>query len=378
MRELEHLAALVACDTRNPPRALDPTSRIFAELRARLDAIGGFDVRVIDHGAGCVSLYAVRGRPRLLFNVHLDTVPASPSWSRDPFTLEVTSDRAIGLGAADIKGAAACLLTAAERSPADLALLLTSDEEAGGSRCVAEFVRGLAATPHVPDEPPYEAVIVGEPTSCRALTAHRGYASAVAGFRGTAGHSSDIRALADSAVHEAIRWGSAALAHAQAEEARVVGGLRGVRLNLGVIEGGSKDNVIADRCEVRFTVRSRPGESAESILAALQQLAPNPARAAWRTTHLGAPLPPPGAAAALTDAVEALRLRLGVEAAPPADFWTEAPLFMGAVTPDLALPAIVFGPGDIAQAHTADEWVALDQLARATAAYLRLLDGLPQ
>ncbi len=97
-------------DTRNPPRAIG-TDGIFDYLCEQLP---GFRIELTDHGAGAVSLLAVRGETTRVFNVHLDTVPSSPAWTADPLRLRVTDDRAIGLGACDIKGAAACLLAAAE------------------------------------------------------------------------------------------------------------------------------------------------------------------------------------------------------------------------------------------------------------------------
>ncbi|HEY9143419.1 MAG TPA: M20/M25/M40 family metallo-hydrolase, partial [Arenimonas sp.] len=118
---LKHLEALVGFDTRNPPRAIG-TGGIFDYLRAQLP---GFDVRVTDHGAGAVSMLAVRGSPKRVFNVHLDTVPSSPDWSADPHTLRVTSDKAIGLGACDIKGAAAGLVAAANATKGDAAFLFS-------------------------------------------------------------------------------------------------------------------------------------------------------------------------------------------------------------------------------------------------------------
>src|SRR5580765_2201515 len=127
---IEHLRALVAFDTRNPPRTIG-TGGIFDYLRAHLS---GFACDVTDHGAGAISLFAVRGKPKILFNVHLDTVPDSPHWSASPFELRVAQDRAIGLGACDIKGAAAALLTAASMSQGDAAFLFTTDEEANDAR----------------------------------------------------------------------------------------------------------------------------------------------------------------------------------------------------------------------------------------------------
>ncbi|HJU09178.1 MAG TPA: M20/M25/M40 family metallo-hydrolase, partial [Rhodanobacteraceae bacterium] len=107
---LDHLRVLVGYDTRNPPRAIGREG-LFDYLRAQLH---GFDCELADHGAGAISLLATRGQPRLLFNVHMDTVPDSPHWSGNPFELRVRDGRAIGLGACDIKGAAAALLAVAE------------------------------------------------------------------------------------------------------------------------------------------------------------------------------------------------------------------------------------------------------------------------
>ncbi|HPG95711.1 MAG TPA: M20/M25/M40 family metallo-hydrolase, partial [Dokdonella sp.] len=119
---LTHLRSLVAFDTRNPPRAIS-TAGIFDYLSRNLP---GFEIDVADHGAGAVSLYARRGKPGILFNVHLDTVPDSPHWSANPFELRVVDDRAIGLGACDIKGAAAALLAAANTVQGDAAFLFSS------------------------------------------------------------------------------------------------------------------------------------------------------------------------------------------------------------------------------------------------------------
>lgn len=108
---LNHLEQLVSFDTRNPPRAIG-TDGIFSYVTAHLP---GFHLETTDHGAGAVSLYAVRGAPKILFNVHLDTVPDSPAWSADPHVMRRTADRVIGLGVCDIKGAAAALLAAVRR-----------------------------------------------------------------------------------------------------------------------------------------------------------------------------------------------------------------------------------------------------------------------
>src|SRR5688572_2250736 len=132
-----HLEALASFDTRNPPRAIT-AGGIFDYIRAQLP---DFAVEVVDHGAGAVSLFAVRGDPTRVFNVHLDTVPSSPAWTADPLKLRVTEERAIGLGACDIKGAAAGLVAAANATKGDAAFLFTSDEEEIGRASCRESGR---------------------------------------------------------------------------------------------------------------------------------------------------------------------------------------------------------------------------------------------
>ena len=89
---LQHLESLVSFDTRNPPRLIG-SGGIFDYIRAQLP---GYRCEVTDHGDGAVSLLAVRGTPRRVFNVHLDTVPSSEAWDTDPLRLRVTQgDRVI-------------------------------------------------------------------------------------------------------------------------------------------------------------------------------------------------------------------------------------------------------------------------------------------
>lgn len=344
---LRHLETLVAFDTRNPPRAID-TGGIFAWLSQTLSA-AGFGIEITDHGAGSVSLHAVRGRPELLFNVHLDTVPDSPHWTSDPFRLRVDGQRAIGLGACDIKGAAAALVAAAQACEGDAAFLFTSDEEADDARGIAAFL----ARPM-----PYRAVLVAEPTGCRAVLAHRGISSMRLRFAGRAGHASGEQGPADSAVHQALTWGRQALDLAESRRHLRFGGLTGLRFNIGRIEGGIKGNVIAPDCQLRVGMRPLPADDIDTLLARLAALAQPPA-AEFTETFRGPPLPAGDLATAEERRLAARDLAdgLGLPIGNAVDFWTEASLFSRA-----GHIALVFGPGDIAQAHAAEEWVALEQL----------------
>ena len=352
---LDHLRALVACDTRNPPRALG-TGGIFDYLRAHLP---GFACEVVDHGAGAVSLFAVRGTPKILFNVHLDTVPDSPHWTANPFELRVSDDRAIGLGACDIKGAAAALLTAAAHTAGAAAFLFTSDEEANDARCIAAFLARKAR---------FAGVIVAEPTRGEAVLAHRGISSVLMRFVGRAGHASGSTDA--SALHQAMRWGAKALDYMESQSHQRFGGLTGLRLNIGRVEGGIKANMIAPTAEVRFGFRPLPSMDTDALLAAFRDHAGSVAE--FTETFRGPPLPAGDIAQAESKRLAARDLadELGIPIGDAVDFWTEAALFSAA-----GYTTFVCGPGAIAQAHSADEFVELSQLQQITETYLRIISN---
>ena len=346
-KTLEHLSALVAFDTRNPPRAIG-TGGIFDYICAQLPE---FTLTVTDYGAGAVSLHAVRGTPRLLFNVHLDTVPDSPHWSADPQVLRVSEGHAVGLGACDIKGAAAALLAVAQASSGPLALLFSSDEEANDARCIEGFLDQAESHSN------YQAIIVAEPTRGEAVLAHRGIHSVLMRFTGQAGHASSEQQASDSALHQAMRWGSAALDFVERQSHHRFGGLTGLRFNIGRVEGGIKANMIAPTAEVRFGFRPLPSMSREDLLEQFRRLG---AATHFEETFRGQALPAGDIARAEACRLAARDLAdaLGIPVGNAVDFWTEAALFSQA-----GYISFVYGPGDIAQAHSVDEWVALDQLA---------------
>lgn len=354
---LDHLQALVSYDTRNPPRAIT-TGGIFDYLREQLP---DFNVEVIDHGAGAVSFYAVRGTPKYLFNVHLDTVPDSPHWSADPHVMRRLDDRVVGLGVCDIKGAAAALVAAAQVSRGDAAFLFSSDEEANDPRCIAAFLaRNI----------PYDAVLVAEPTMSEAVLAHRGISSVLMQFAGRAGHASGKQDPSASALHQAMRFGGRALDHVDALAHERFGGLTGLRFNIGRVEGGIKANMIAPAAELRFGFRPLPSMDIDALLATFAGFA-QPEAAHFEETFRGPSLPSGDIARAeerrlaARDIADALNLPIG----NAVDFWTEASLFSAA-----GYTTMVYGPGDIAQAHTADEFVTHQQLERYAESVLRIIE----
>lgn len=351
---VRHLEALVACDTQNPPRKIDGDSPIMAYCR---DAVGdGFEVEVVDHGSGHVTFYAHRGQPTVLFNVHLDTVPTGPGWDADPLKLEVRDERAFGRGVCDIKGAAACLLAIADSRPDHMAVLFTTDEEGTQGRCVRAFCESG-------EFDGYRQAVIAEPTGCEAILGHRGFLSVEGLFHGVPGHSSEARALQDNAVHQLSRWAGAALelaaqSNPSATESETC-------LNIGHVQGGTANNVIAGEALVSWSARLQPGSSNLAFIDEIKACVPEGARVDWKVLHDGEPLPAKGQS---DQEAREFAQRHGLHLAQPVDFWTEASIFS-----EFGRPALVLGPGHIAQAHIANEWVELAQLVRACEFYSQII-----
>ena len=346
---LQHLKALVACDTSNPPRKINQSGLI--EYLSSLDCLAP---QITDLGEGSMNILLAKGSPKYLINVHLDTVPAGDGWKSNPYDLMINDGRAIGLGACDIKGAAACLLTLVEKGLKNYAILFSTDEEAGQSTCIKEYIK---------TQQTFEGVIVAEPTQNKAVTCHRGILTGTQEFFGLAGHSSEQRAMADNAIHKLTRWSDAALKVAESYDSKSFEGLQGIAFNLGLVEGGIKPNIIADHAQVKFGMRPLPGQSFDGLLSEFNtQTVENNAKF---TAGFVAPALP---ASGDVSEAELFADELGLTLSPPVNFWTEASLFSEA-----GYRAIVYGPGNIADAHQPNESVDLGELNQALIDFKKII-----
>ncbi len=167
-----------------------------------------------------------------------------------------------------------------------------------------------------------------------------------------------------------MRAFSASLEFAGSQAHLRFGGLTGLRFNVGRVEGGIKANMIAPHVELRFGFRPLPSQDIGALHAQFRGLAGTVEGIVYEETFRGPSLPSGDVASAEARRLAARDLadELDFPVGNAVDFWTEASLFSRA-----GLVALVFGPGDIAQAHTADEWVSLDQLQKAAMHYLRIL-----
>lgn len=366
---VERARALVAVDTQNPPGrerdAIGACRRMLAPLGARFEEF--------EPEPGRASLLATVGtgdRPVLIVNGHLDVVPVHRAgWTRDPFAGELEGGRLYGRGTADMKGgiaaaveALAALRRAGRRPACDVVFHLVADEERGGARGTGALV--AAGRVHG------DACLVPEPTGLALCVAERGLFTATITVHGRPAHGSQP-SDGVSAVEKAAR---VVLALHDAdfgdEEHELLGR---PTCNIGVIEGGTGHNTVAERCTVVADRRLLPGATRESAEAELRA----------RIDAIGDPdlrydLEPD----VVGEASELDRDHpfVGqVQSAFAAVLGRPAPVIGMRFTTDArfvrnqaGIPAVVCGPGEIAQAHTNDEWVAVDQLVDAAAVYAEL------
>lgn len=353
------LDRLIRADTHNPggdERAL--AQHLADELGRRgPDAV---EVVEVPRGAGDARggvgayVFARWGTPTLLLNTHIDTVPVNAGWSGDPFTPRIGDGRVVGLGAADTKGAIAAALCALDEArPKHLAILYSGDEEHSGT-CVRAFL----ATPRARG---LERAVVCEPTSCRAGTRHRGILAMDAHLRGEGGHSSRADHM-PAPLAELAKLAVAVYAWGKLKRDQGPPGFPGMCMNVARLAGGVAFNVVPEEATLSFSLRPPPGLDAAAIRAELQELAGRVVPGATVTAVLDNP-------PFQTRDLAAFRGALGDVVDAPIDmgFWTEAAVLAAA-----GIDAVVYGPGDIAQAHAPDEWVPIADLERARVAFARM------
>ena len=299
---------------------------------------------------------AVWGRPDTLLNVHIDTVPSGKGWTADPLDLQLKESRAYGLGTSDIKGAAAAILSALEDgTPRNAAILLSGDEEHGSEVMPAIIERG-----HVEG---VKRAVVCEPTSCRVGRAHRGMLGFSAAFAGPGGHSS----LSDTTPAPLLRAARFAAALGDYKETYASFGeapFQGLCVNIGDIRSDGSYNVIPTSASAWVSMRPPPGDDVDVREADLLAMA-RAADATVETDTLVKFVP--------FSSLDPQDFTPVFTSEPIVDlpYWTEAAMLSAA-----GINCVVYGPGDLEQAHRPDEYVAIAQLDAARARYAALLSGV--
>jgi succinyl-diaminopimelate desuccinylase len=304
------------------------------------------------------------GGPPLVLLAHMDTVPVGEGWSRDPYGAEIEGGRMWGRGTCDMKGGLAASLLAmvrlrdsGSRLSGDLVLALTVDEESTMTGALALTDGGYID--------PTSYILAAEPSNGKLLVAQKGAVWHELRFRGISAHASmpQLGADANRAMALAI-----ADAYRRIEAVGDDHDLLGrATLVVGVIEGGFKTNVVSDQARCEIDVRYPPSTNADEVQAAIEAAAANAAEdlpgVEYVVQRQSMDRPPVICAAdsPLIKAVAAAHRSVTGKDVEQAGFraYTDAAVCsVRSGSPH----CVVYGPGQLAQAHTVDEYVDVDDL----------------
>jgi acetylornithine deacetylase len=308
----------------------------------------------------------------LIFEVHQDTVPTD-FMTIPPFGANIENGRLYGRGACDVKGGMAAMLHAFARAVRHkqgrkrLVLACAVDEEftfLGIQRLVREDMRGAIQGP--------VRAVVAEPTCLDIVHTHKGAVRWSLHTHGRSCHSS----RPELGVNAIYRMGVLLpLVERYAEQLRQTHlhpQLGPATLSVGRIEGGVSVNTVPDRCVIELDRRVLPGEATPAVYsefeAWLRQYAPASVDFTCSAPWLSCPaLPASGSADLVAELGHAIGLVRGKHQVLAVPYGTDASSLAEA-----GIPSVVFGPGNIDQAHTCDEWVDLEEVEAASEIYYRL------
>ena len=341
----------------------------------------GAHVDIMSDESGCkANLFATLGPMcdgGIVLSGHSDVVPVSDQeWTTDPFEMVERDGLLFGRGACDMKGFIAATLAMAPTfakkvRDTPLHFAFTYDEETGciGAGHLVQDLKARAIKPSL--------AIIGEPTTMRVIEGHKGCYEYSTHFQGLEGHGS-APDLGVNAVEYAVRY-VARLLDLRDELKHLAPSNSPfdppwTTVNVGALNGGQVHNVIAPKASVHWEMRPVQTSDADFVKGALSIYCNEVLLPAMRTVYPDADITTEvmGEVAGLipTKENEARRIVSQLTGANSADvvaFGTEAGLFQS-----LGMDVVVCGPGSIEQAHKADEFIAVDQLAQC----LKMLEGL--
>jgi len=368
------LAELIALPSVNPAflpvRHPHAGEKKVADFLASVAARAGLEVeyqKVLPGRANFLARLLPSGpiRQTILLAPHLDTVVADST----QFIPQRKNGRLYGRGACDTKGSVAAMLTALcelaanPRRPQSTEIVFAGliDEENAQEGSRALVAEGFKA----------DLAIVGEPTRLAVVTAHKGSLWLELSTKGRAAHGA-TPSLGRNAVHAMARIVDWIETDYAAQLARRKHPLLGTAtVNVGKISGGTQPNIVPDQCVISVDRRLLPGETPAGVRKEITDLLRAKGWPAQLTTAKLAP-----AVALETDPalplVHQFLVSLGQRKTVGVHYFCDAAVLAAGGT-----PSVVFGPGNIAQAHTSDEWISLAELERGKNLLLRFLRTLP-
>lgn len=358
----ESFAALIAAPTVSSidPRH-DQSNQPVVDLLANWFEDLGFAIETMPVAGrpGKVNLIASLGTGGggLVLSGHTDTVPYTESaWHQDPFQLTEKDDRYYGLGTSDMKCFFPIVMQVLQsldlnRPKCPIILLATCDEECtmAGARALVDANRGLG-----------RYAIIGEPTGLKPVIMHKGVMIETITLKGQAGHASNP-ALGNSAMegmYEVMRSLLDWRAGIQEQYSNDKFDVPVPTMNFGTIQGGDSPNRICAECELKIDLRVLPGMQVGEVRRHLRRTVEQAVAGSGLDLEFDEVLPgmPPMETDPGSELVKVAEKLTG-HAAGTVNFGTEGPYLNS-----LGMDTVVLGPGDIDQAHQANEYIELNRI----------------
>ena len=350
-----------------------PNLKLIEYCEKRLNKLGATSFKTINKSTQQANLFSTIGGGGksngggIILSGHTDVVPVSPKeWSSDPYVATVQNNKIYGRGSCDMKGFIACTLAmaplfASEKLKKPIHLSYTYDEE---TACLgAPVMLGDLKKRKIN----FSACIIGEPTSMKAITAHKGYNEYTTHFTGLSGHASDPE-HGVSAVEYAIRYSNKLMELRnelkKKQQKKNVFSPPYSTLQIGKINGGIGTNVIADKCTLDWESRPITKEDGEFINKNIDSYVEKTLLPEMKKVYPKANIKKITIGEVVgfdekegSEAVNLVCNLTGDNSKDVVSFGTEAGLFQ-----EFGISTVVCGPGSIEQAHTVDEYITFDQL----------------
>lgn len=290
-------------------------------------------------------------KPTILLNSHIDTVKPVSGWQHDPFSPTLEDERLFGLGSNDAGASVVSLLhtfvlLTQKEQPYNLIFAASSEEEVSGKNGIESLL---------PNLPPIDFAIVGEPTGMQPATAEKGLLVIDGTVRGKAGHAA--RNEGDNAIYKALPVIKKLKDFQFPRTSNLLGP---VKISITQIQAGTQHNVVPDRCDFVMDVRTNDLYNNTETFALLQKNVPE-------------------------CELKARSFRLNSSHIEENHPFVQRCIFAGMqpfgspTLSDQALmpfPSVKIGPGSSARSHTADEFICLFEIREAISLYTKLLNGL--
>jgi acetylornithine deacetylase/succinyl-diaminopimelate desuccinylase family protein len=356
------LRELIRCPSENPPGGEEATAACLAAYFER----HGIPVRleeILPYRPNVIAELGAEGGPTLVFNGHTDTVPAGPGWTLDPFGADVRDGLVYGRGACDMLAGVAAMSAATvalKRSGVPLEgcvvvhAVIDEEDHSSGSKAAARDVDA-------------DWVIVAEPTAGSVNAFGKGQLNVEITFEGKAAHSSRPDE-GRNAIHDAAAFVELVEREHRRLAERDYPGVGPVTFSTGLITGGITGSIVPPECTIVIDRRLLPTETLEEAQAHVERLleevaAERPGLEFTLRPTLRFPPFPPAPGDELARAVQAAVRDVGAGSGEIGGSRgaTDASWYAAR-----GIPTVVFGPGDIQNAHQPDEWVAVDDLRLGT------------